>query len=228
MNHPDHITLESMSQALWYNRWTLRKFAHALRGDILEVGCGIGNFTEALTSFGSVWAIDTDAHAVKQTKTLLGKRARVGNGDIERGTYFFRKSSFDTIVCMNVLEHIEDDTEALSNMHALLKPGGSLVLLVPIHSFLYSSIDHAIDHYRRYEPDQLLRTTKHHGFDVMYHRKLNFLGALGWFVRGKVMRRQTVSLGSIRMFNAIAPIVLPLEDIVEPVIGTSILLIAKK
>ncbi|MDP2684909.1 MAG: class I SAM-dependent methyltransferase, partial [bacterium] len=51
-------TLESMSQAVWYNRWTLNKFKKYLNGDILEIGCGIGNFTKELAKYGKVWAID--------------------------------------------------------------------------------------------------------------------------------------------------------------------------
>src|SRR3990172_7689827 len=104
-------TLESMSQAQWYNRWTLAKFASYLRGDILEIGCGIGNFTKSLLKYGNVWAIDIDKENLNQTKNVVEGGAKVGFGDIEQGKYFFTKKSFDCVICINVLEHIHKDTK---------------------------------------------------------------------------------------------------------------------
>lgn len=221
-------TLESMSQAVWYNHWTLQKFEQNLKGNILEVGCGIGNFTNTLARFGRIWAFDINNEHVKQTEKLVDGEIRVGFGDIENGKYFFKDQKFDTIVCLNVLEHIKDDSAALNNLFKLLKKEGRLILLVPSHQFLFGEIDKSIGHFRRYAKSQIVSKLEQTGFKIVSLRSLNFLGALGWFIAGKVLRLNTVGDTNVKIFNLIAPFILPLEDLFEPPIGTSILIIAKK
>jgi SAM-dependent methyltransferase len=226
--HNNHQTLESMSQAVWYNRWTLGKFAPYLYGDILEVGCGIGNFTKTLTSFGLVWAFDNDADCVRRTIRLVGKSAKVDRGDIEKKKYAFGNKKFDCIVCLNVLEHIENDQQAIKNMTELLKPHGALVILVPIFDFLYGSIDASIHHFRRYDKDSLLQLLSKEHMEIKLARRLNFFGAIGWWFAGRVLKTTTVRRRQLFLFNKIAPYILPMENVIEPPIGTSVLVVAQK
>lgn len=228
MKTSNHITLENMNQAMFYNRWCMDKFKSYVHGNILEVGCGIGNFTEALTNHGKVWAMDIDNHCVAETKKRIGKNARVGFGNIESGKYFFPKRNFDSIICLNVLEHIDHDEKALAHMFTLLHPGGHLILLVPIHQFLYGTIDKSIHHFRRYDPQSLLLRLKGKNFSVVEHQTMNIMGAIGWWFAGKIFRSETVGNKQIKMFNFVSPFVLPLEDIVHPPFGTSILVVARK
>lgn len=216
-----------MSQAEWYNKWTLAKFASYLQGDILEIGCGIGNFTKSLLKFGNIWAIDINEGNLKQTKFAV-ENAKVGFGDIEENQYFFTKKSFDCIVCINVLEHICEDVKALRNMYKLLKKGGVLIMLVPAHPFLFGSIDESIGHFRRYKKNDLLNLFKKTGFVFEYVRILNFLGAIGWFISGKILKDKKIDKGKINLFNLIASPFLFLEDLIKPSFGTSILVIARK
>jgi SAM-dependent methyltransferase len=228
IDYPGHITLESMSQAIWYNTWTAKKFAAFLNGDILEVGCGFGSFTPFLRTFGRVWAIDNDTTCLTKTRQITGKATRVGYGDIEHNRVFFKpEKRFDSIVCLNVLEHIKNDKQALIHMTKFLKPGGHLILLVPSHPLLFGSIDSSIGHYRRYSkqtiysllPSQLI---------IQYARRINFFGALGWFMSGKILKTSHVSSASLKLFNIFAPYILSIENMIEPAIGTSILIVAQK
>lgn len=222
-------TLESMSQAVWYNRWTLKKFDSYLKGDILEVGCGIGNFTEALTRFGNTFAIDIDKAHIRETDKLLNGKAQVGPGDIEKGSYFFSTDKkFDTIVCINVLEHIKDDGKALGNIYSLLKEGGCLILLVPAHQFLYGKIDKSIGHFRRYDKKVLIKALKDKGFKIRKAVVLNFVGAIGWLISSKVFPERSVDEKKVKIFDFIAPLLLPLENLFEPPFGTSVLTVATK
>jgi len=221
-------TLESMSQAVWYNQWTLKKFSAFLKGDILEVGCGIGNFTDSLINYGNVYAIDISKEYVDKTKNLVNGKASVGLGDIESGKYFFVKKEFDCIVCLNVLEHIKNDEAALKNIYDLLKPGGNLILLVPAHSFLYSKIDKLLGHFKRYNKWELKRMLDNIGFKILKIRLLNLLGAVGWFISGKILGNQYIDSSKIKIFNLIAPITLNMENVIEPPLGTSILIVAGK
>lgn len=220
-------TLESMSQADWYNQWSVSKFKRYLNGKILEVGCGIGNFTRSLSKFGQVYAIDKNIGYIN-TKHKFSKTAIIGYGDIEKGKYFFERKIFDCIVCLNVLEHIKDDNRALRNMYNLLGKEGVLVLLVPTQMFLYSEIDKKLGHYRRYEKQDLLEKLSEIGLTVLSTRRLNFLGAIGWFIAGKMLKSAYVTRNKIKVFNLFAPISLRFEDLMEPLIGTSLLVIAKK
>lgn len=228
MSSSGQETLESMGRAVWYNNWTLDKFTDCLYGDILEVGCGIGNFTKDLIKYGKVWAVDINKEYLNVIKKEQGSKVQVGLGDIEKGKYFFGDQKFDSIVCLNVLEHIKDDEAALDNLFKLLKPGGKLVLLIPAHQFLYGAIDRAIDHYRRYDKSKICKRLKKIGFKIEIAKKLNFLGALGWFVAGKILKQTIVEKGNIKIFNLVAPIFLRMENFIEPPIGISILLIAQK
>lgn len=228
MSKASQAALESMSQAVWYNQWTLKKFLPYLRGDILEVGCGIGNFTLSLAEYGEVWAIDINKEYIEETKRLIGNKAQIGFGDIERGKYFFGSQKFNSIVCLNVLEHIKDDNLAINNLYKLLKIEGTLILLIPSHQFLYGEIDKAIGHFRRYTELEISEKLKTAGFMILKHRRINFLGAIGWLLTGKIFREATVGYKKIKMFNSVAPFILPLEDLIEPPLATSILVIAKR
>lgn len=219
-------TLENMSQATGYNRWTLEKFEKYLKGEILEVGCGIGNFTQTLSKYGKVYAIDIDKSLVERVKK--DNMIEAGFGDIEKGEYFFKDKKFDTVVCINVLEHIKNDLTALENIYKLLKTGGRLVLLVPVNQFLYGEIDKAIGHFKRYDSKILEKEIGRFGFNILYKRKLNLLGALGWFFAGRVLKNTQVEKSKIKIFNIISPVFLAVENIIEPIIGTSILIIGEK
>lgn len=227
-NNLSSQTLESMSQAVWYNRWTLNKFKKYLKGDILEVGCGIGNFTPALTKYGKVWAIDIESGYLDQTRKVVNGEVLVGVGDIEKGKYNFGDKKFDSIVCLNVLEHIKNDREALKNLYKLLKDRGYLILLVPSHPKLYGAIDQSIGHFRRYDKNDLINQLKDTGCVLVSCKRVNFLGGIGWWVAQRIFKEKTVKEENIKIFNILAPLILPLEDIMEPPLGTSILVIAQK
>src|SRR3989344_110632 len=181
MDKTGHATLDVMNTAKGYNDWLFSLLKPYLNGDILEVGCGIGNFTKKLTGFGKVTAIDIDNLYVKKT-AKVASHARVGFGDIENAKYFFSNKKFDVIINLNVLEHIENDSIALRNMYKLLKPNGRLVLLTPAHMFAYGEIDKNLGHFRRYSKHELESKFAGAGFRVKYIRLINWLGLIGWFI----------------------------------------------
>lgn len=220
-------TLESMNQAVWFNQWTLNKFKSYLNGDILEVGCGIGNFTKTLTYYGDIWAIDIDESYIRELKAT-NSRANVGIGDIEKGKYFFGNKKFDCVVCINVLEHIRNDEAALNNFYKLLKKGGKLILVVPSNQILYGEIDRSIGHYRRYNMDSMIVRLRKLNFKIIGHKRFNFFGAVGWLISGKIFKDKIVKKWKIKLFDFFARFTLPLEDFLELPIGTSILIIAQK
>lgn len=220
------LTLESMNQADWYNQWTLNKFKKYIGDQILEVGCGIGNFTKELTKYGKVLAIDINKNYLDKLKKIPG--VEVGFGDIEKGGYFFTNKQFNTIICLNVLEHLEEDSQAIKNMYEVLNKGGNLILLVPSHPFLYGEIDKSIGHFRRYSKKEIVDKLQACGFVILEFRSINFLGSLGWLISGRLLKNKIVDQSKIKLFNILAPIFLRIEDLITPPFGTSFLIIAKK
>ena len=182
---------------------------------------------DELAKYGKVWAIDINESYIKELKTT-DSQANVGVGNIEKGEYFFGNRKFDIAVCINVLEHTENDNVALVNLYQLLKKGGRLILIVPSSPFLYGEIDRSIGHFRRYEKINLIKKLEDLDFKIIRSLRLNLLGAIGWFISGKIMKDTIVKKWKIKIFDFLARIVLPIEDFIEPPIGTSILIIAQK
>ncbi|MCR4295369.1 MAG: class I SAM-dependent methyltransferase, partial [Elusimicrobia bacterium] len=139
-----------------------------------------------------------------------------------------RGRAFDTIVCMNVLEHIEDDRATLSRFLGLLKPGGKLVLVVPAHRWLFNPLDAHDGHFRRYEKAELREKLETAGFGVVHESTFNLFGIAGWFLNGTILRRKDLPAGQMGLFNKAAPLLFWLENLVGPPVGLSLLAVGTK
>lgn len=210
-------TLEIMSKASWYNNWLLSQIKGYLKGNILEVGAGSGNFTSKLSKYGKVTAIDYDN---------IYKNANYG--DIENGKYFFKNRKFDTIVCMNVLEHIKDDKKALRNIFNLLNLGGKLILLVPAHQWAFGPMDAGLGHFRRYTKSGVEKLLHYSQFTIHSSRYLNWLGLIGWFVNATILSKKLIPEGQLGIFDKIARPFLFFEKFIKPHFGLSVLVIGEK
>src|SRR5262249_30499806 len=134
------------------------------------------------------------------------ENVRVQTLDISRNSYP-QFEIYDTIICLNVLEHIEDDVEALRNMRKLLKPGGKLLLYVPANPRLYCEIDRGVGHYRRYVMKELLDKMQRAGYRVPVSRHHNILGAVGWWINGKVLGKKAIGATDVGGFDLLMPLV---------------------
>jgi SAM-dependent methyltransferase len=133
----------------------------------------------------------------------------------------------DTIVCSNVLEHIEADAETLADFRDILPPGGHLVLLVPAHQALYGTLDVHLKHFRRYERQQLERLVTAAGFAVDNIRYLNRPGVFGWWLNSRVLKRTVLPKAQVKAFKWLRPL-LTLEESRPPGFGLSLLVLARR
>src|SRR6266404_3723751 len=136
---------------------------------VLEVGCGVGNFTRFLRDREHVVVTDNNEEYLARLRRVLDRldNVRVCNVDwADPSLESLHGERFDTILCLNVLEHIENDDAALATFARLLEPGGRLVLQVPAMRALYGEFDRAIHHHRRYERHDLVAQLQGHGFVV--------------------------------------------------------------
>jgi SAM-dependent methyltransferase len=224
--------LEIMAGAKNYRGWMYRRLAPYIGQRVLEIGAGIGNFTKLLLDRDLVVATDNYQPCVEYLQSHLGERLKAppalldAAGDVgsELGHY-----DFDTIVCLNVLEHIEDDLRALAQMHALLVPHGRLVLLVPAFQFLYGSVDRSLGHYRRYTRKDLLPTMQRAGFIIERSFYMNVVGMAGWFWNNRIIKRTEESEKLIGIFDRyVAPLAEVTERLIPPPTGLSLIAIGRK
>jgi len=227
-----HVTLARMARLEPYNRWLVERFSAVLGRRILEIGSGFGNLTRYFTGRDLVVASDLDPVAVEYLKGAFRD-----DRSVEVRSYRFplepaaraelHERRIDTIVCCNVLEHIEDDRSTLSDMRDVLQPGGLLVLLVPALSWLYGSLDEHLRHFRRYEKAELEEKLSAAGFTIEDCRFVNRPGVAGWFVNGRILRRRVLPRGQLKAFKLLLPL-LRREERNPPSFGMSLLAIARK
>ena len=234
-----HVTLARLSKLEPYNRWLVERFAPALGRRVLEIGAGFGNLTRHLADDRGeaagreiVVASDLDPIALEYLKGTFrdNKIVRVASYRFPLDAAAREEISalkIDTIVCCNVLEHIEDDGRTLSDMLEILRPGGRLVLLVPALRVLYGTLDRHLRHFRRYEKEELEEKLREAGFTIEDCRFVNRVGILGWFVNGRILRRRVLPRAQLMAFKYLLPL-LKREETRPPKRGMSLLATARK
>jgi len=226
------ITLRRMEQLSPYNRWLHDRFDAFLGRRVLEVGSGVGNQTRYFADRERVVASDIEPHYLRELRRRFedSQNVRVASfvfplGDDERAD--LKAERIDSIVCMNVLEHIEHDAATLRDFASVLEPGGRLVLLVPAMPALYGSLDVALKHFRRYDKDGLATLVGEAGFDVTDIRFLNRPGVFGWWLNSRVLKRTVLPKGQLSAFKWLMPL-LRREESIRPSFGMSLLVLGTR
>lgn len=223
--------LEIMSEAKNYHDWIFSHFRPHLGRRVLELGAGIGNMTEMMRDRELVIAVDIHEAAVQYLRNRFAAADNIIPMlmDIEGESLMGLKDHHpDTIVCINVLEHIEDDRQALQSMHALLEPGGKVLLLVPAFQFLYGGVDKAVGHYRRYGRRELFRKLDEAGYRVRDIFYMNSVAVPGWYLHNRIRGKSEESPSQVLMFDRfVAPWLRPLEALVRPPFGLSLIAVAE-
>jgi len=191
-----------MQNATNYNQWTFDLFKEYIHGDVLEVGCGVGSFTKlinAQSKYDTLFAIDISKPAIDFIKTKKFE----GEIKIECIDLMNTEGQYDFIVCMNVMEHVEDDKSFFKKLLSLLKSDGVLFLLVPSHEFLYSEFDVAAGHFKRYSKQRMNLFEMSLNYKLIKQYYFNLIGALGYWVVYKMMKSGNINdtEGEIGMFD---------------------------
>jgi SAM-dependent methyltransferase len=229
-DQPGAETLEIMQAAPNYNSWQFSRIAPYLGRRICEVGAGTGNMSGLMVGQGRELLVltDTDPHYCETLKDRFASHPEVVVGQLtlpdETAWYRFQHYELDTLVALNVIEHISDDVDALKSMAAMLRPGGRAVVLVPAFQELFGSLDHELGHIRRYTRGSLSRRMSEAGFKVERAFYFNLLGMLGWWVNARLRKVPRIPVEQLRYFDTLVPI-LRLEDRVPLPLGQSIIAI---
>jgi SAM-dependent methyltransferase len=221
-----------MARARNYFAWQGRLVTREIGRRVVEVGCGIGNFTGMLLDREVVVAADPEPECIELLKkrysgrtNLLALTCAADRPDFEALARFHP----DTCVCLNVLEHIEDDLAALRRMASVLVPGGAIVSIVPAFPALFGPIDRNLRHYRRYRMRDVRALTEASGLHIGKLHYMNLAGFFGWWMNAHIRKLQAQSPAQIAFFDRwIVPAMARIEDVVRPPFGQSIFAVLRK
>jgi SAM-dependent methyltransferase len=234
MKNPDPIIhdLEIMKNAKNYHKWFYSQFNKHLGQRIIEIGAGIGNEVHLLQDRNLVVAVDTSENCVEYMKRRFIGQSNIlpVKGDVtSKEILELREYSPDTVICVNVLEHVKGDDTALSHMFELLGQNGKLILGVPAFQFLFGSIDRVVGHHRRYNKNELREKLAGAGFKVLDIFYMNSIAIFGWFLNNRILKLNAESLMQVKLFDTfVVPWLSVVERAVRPPFGLSIVAIAEK
>lgn len=224
-------TLEVFADTPRINQWIYSKLAAHVHGDVLEIGSGIGNLSGYIVRDAARAVLtDMELHYLDSLSQRFAgdERVSVARYDLDgEPPAEVAKRRFDTIVAVNVVEHIADDRGLVARLAGLLKPGGRLLIYVPACPFAYGSLDRELGHHRRYTRATLTALLAEAGLHFDPPRFMNLLGLLGWTINGRVLRRRTLSPAQLALFETLMPLV-RLEDRVRLPIGLGVYVAAEK
>ncbi|MEW5800938.1 MAG: glycosyltransferase [bacterium] len=197
--------LDSLSHAPNFCRWMADTIRPYVGEYVLEIGAGTGNLTSHITPRRRYLASDINLNYLDYLKnySLYKPYMEVKYIDLTKEEDFAPyQEQFDTVICLNVLEHIEDDSAGLSNIYRALRPGGRAIVLVPHGAWLYSSFDKVLGHYRRYADAQLQEAMTRTGFcQTELITSFNRIGVPAWVLNGKILQRKHFSPVQIKILN---------------------------
>lgn len=201
--------LARLSRAPRFNAWLADIIRPFCGTRVLEIGGGVGNLTMRLIP--RVTFVVSDINPLYLDKLASLRRDRpylsVEYCDVTHGGTFPRiEGGYDTVVCLNVIEHVEDDRRALINIREALAPGGKAIILVPQGQWNFGTLDEVLGHFRRYSEEQLGKIAAECGFDVLTVLPFNRIGTVAWFLNGRVLKRRTFGLGQIKLLNMLTPL----------------------
>ncbi|MCS7026304.1 MAG: glycosyltransferase [Bryobacteraceae bacterium] len=224
-------TLEAFSPAVAFNRWMADTIRPYLGQSVLEIGAGIGNLSRHLIGGRKRYiASDVDEQHLARLRSRFQERPclEVRKLDVASAADFADlQRSVDTVVCLNVLEHVEDRERALKNLFTALKPGGRAVLLVPHGQFAYGKMDEMLGHRLRYSRGQLQESILQAGFELERILPFNRIALPGWYFNGKILRRPQLSPFQLKVFDRLVWLWRKIDPIL-PWPPTSLIAIARR
>ncbi|MBL8227871.1 MAG: glycosyltransferase [Bryobacterales bacterium] len=223
--------LEAFSSAIEFNRWMADTIRPYVGKSVLEIGSGIGSLSRQLISGRKRYiATDIDEHHIARLRSRFQHRPifEVRKADLACADDFTElRQCVDTIVCLNVLEHVQDHRQGLKNLYGALVPGGRAIVLVPQGQWAYGKIDEMLGHWLRYSEALLTERVLEAGFQVEKMLYFNRAALPGWYLNGKFLKRPTVSPFQLKIFDRFVWLWRRIDRFL-PWPSTSLIVIARK
>jgi SAM-dependent methyltransferase len=222
-----HEVLKTFALTHNYNKWIVDRLKPFIGKNILEIGCGIGNLTRHLKGLGRLSCLDTSELFLRHMEIDYPELDFYHYDISDSEVRSLKRKKFDTIICVNVMEHVRDDEDALRNMFHILEQGGRVLLVVPALQALFNTMDARLGHVRRYDKSILESKLRRCDFTVSEIRYSNLLGMIGWFVRGKISRKGVFPVLSTFLFDKLV-FLFKVEELVKLPFGMSLFAVARK
>ncbi len=228
--------LEAMSFAVNYHKWILDEFRPFLGKRVVEVGAGTGSFSELILqeSIDSLSLVEPSEMFESLTTNVsqIKNKVRV---DFYKSIFsgvaaeILDKQKPDSIIYVNVLEHIENDRSELEYIHRTLSKGGRCFIFVPALMSLYGEFDRKIGHFRRYTKRDVEEKCKSAGFKILKSKYFDLAGIVPWFVKYKMLKSDSLDSGAVTLYDKVAiPFVKGMEKFVNVPLGKNVLMVAEK
>lgn len=225
--------LDVISEAGKFNKWMYDTIRPHTAGKILEIGSGVGNISQFFVHDNAditVSDIRENYREILKNKFSLPDD-KVIDIDIAHPefetAYPHLVGAFDSVFCLNVVEHIENDSLAAKNLALLLKKGGYLTVLVPAYQSLYNGFDKTLEHYRRYTKKSLETIMRPNG-TIQQTFYFNFVGIFGWWVSGKLFGNKSIPEGEMKLYNTLVPAIKLIDKLTFKKMGLSVICVLKK
>src|SRR5688572_28330546 len=225
--------LETIREAKRYSAHVFDLFRPHVGRRVLEVGCGIGTMSEKLAEVADlIVGIEPNPACIDRVQEAMRHQPKFSLRPChleECDQAELRGLRLDTVYCVNVLEHIEHDVAALQTFRDAIVPQGKVLIFVPAVSAAYGPLDAELGHHRRYSKRTLARAFAEAGLELTMLRYTNPIGLIGWMYNSHVSKTRVHSLEQVRLFETfVAPWALPLERLVTPPIGLSLMAVGKR
>jgi len=232
-SHKDDIgaeTLRRMSALVRYGLWVIERIRPWVGKRVLEVGSGIGNNSRHFLDSEALFLTDVSDEYLAILRERFGGHdtVTVDRFNLEESGAHLRGKGIDTVVALNVLEHIRDDAHALGELSSILAPGGHIILQLPAHPLLYGTLDRNLGHYRRYTVGDIRARFSESGITPVRFFHMNMPGALGWFVYSRVLKHTLLPKGPLSIFNRLTPLIMAVEQAMNAPFGLSIIAVGRK
>jgi SAM-dependent methyltransferase len=229
--------LEAMSFAENYHRWILEMFRPYLGRRVVEVGAGTGAMSELLLEgeIESMALVEPSREMFQQLcerVTGLKVSASVATyNDIFARVADEIKVSLrpDSVIYVNVLEHIENDEAELEIIREVLPAHGRAFIFVPAFAWLYGNFDRQIGHFRRYTKNELEEKCNRAGFRIMKSGYFDVAGILPWWIKFRLFRSDSMERGAVKFYDRwVVPVARAGESVITPPVGKNIFLVAER
>jgi glycosyltransferase involved in cell wall biosynthesis len=201
--------LARLARAPRFNRWMADVIRPFCGSRVLEIGSGVGNLSRALLPRDQYVASDVNPLYLKILENLATDRPYLKSSycDVnDLDSFPPSAGGYDTVICLNVIEHVSDDRKSLMNIKAVLGRTGRAIVLVPQGPWNFGTLDEVLRHQRRYTRDTLTDLARSCGLEIQNLIEFNRIGMIAWFLNGRILKRRSFGIGQIWMLNLITPI----------------------
>lgn len=224
-------SLDLLADTYNYNHWIYSLLRPFLGPCICEIGAGIGNLSRFFLNATQLICIEPEAEywAALDELSSVHLNMHVFKGPLEMYAPLpTAPNPTDTVVCINVLEHIQDDAKALQIMSSLVGSEGAILLYVPACSWAFGALDRALGHHRRYSRRGLWDLANKCQLHVSHCRHVNFIGAFGWWWVSRIRAQTRIDPEKARVVDRFVPFISAAERLLPPFIGQSLFAVLRK